>query len=273
MCALALVVRGTTAIHGSAQAFVAPDLTESTSVPSAPSSLLTLPPAGGPVTQDDGKPLSVTGFPLRVLKDELHVVTSPARIRTPDLIWLLPLTGATAVAFATDTRANREVVSHDPGFNNTAGTASDVLRGGFIGAPVALFAVGELAKSDRPREAGLLGGEVMVDAYAFGAVAKLITLRERPYVDQGRGSFFDTSAGWDSSFPSGHALVAWSSAAVLAGEYSRPWQQFAIYTLASGASLTRVMADQHFPSDVLIGSAAGWLIGHYVYKAHHRKPK
>ena len=28
---------------------------------------------------------------------------------------------------------------------------------------------------------------------------------------------------------------------------------------------SRVLGHEHFPSDVIIGSAAGWLVGHYVY--------
>jgi membrane-associated phospholipid phosphatase len=46
--------------------------------------------------------------------------------------------------------------------------------------------------------------------------------------------------------------------------------EIGIYTLATGVSLTRVLGQQHFPSDVLVGSAFGWMIGHYVYKKHHR---
>ena len=73
----------------------------------------------------------------------------------------------------------------------------------------------------------------------------------------------------DPSFVSGHAIVAWSSAAVLASEYSKPWQQIGIYTLASGVSLTRVLGQNHFPTDALLGSVSGWLIGRYVYHSHH----
>jgi len=29
------------------------------------------------------------------------------------------------------------------------------------------------------------------------------------------------------------------------------------------------MGQEHFPTDVLIGAAGGWLIGHFVYRAHH----
>jgi membrane-associated phospholipid phosphatase len=39
--------------------------------------------------------------------------------------------------------------------------------------------------------------------------------------------------------------------------------------LATGVSLTRVLGPQHFPSDVLVGGVAGWLIGPYVFQKHH----
>jgi len=99
---------------------------------------------------------------------------------------------------------------------------------------------------------------------------KLIFWRERPTVDNARGKFFQTSVGMDSSFPSSHTVIAWSSAAVLAEEYPSRLNRFGIYTLATGVSLTRVLGQQHFPSDVLVGSAFGWMIGHYVYKKRHR---
>lgn len=243
-------------------------------LPNSPSAVLaadTGQSTRSPRSERDPEP-SVVGLPERVLLDELHVVTSPARIRTHDLVWLLPLAGATAAAFATDTHTMRDVVTHDTGVLDASSTSSDVLRDGFIGVPVALFAYGQLAGSGRPREAGLLSGEAMIDALILGEAVKLVTFRERPLVDNARGRFFHGLTNGDSSFPSGHAIVAWSSAAALAGEYNRPWQQVAIYTLASGVSLTRITSQQHFPSDALVGSAAGWLIGHYVYRAHHRHP-
>jgi membrane-associated phospholipid phosphatase len=43
-----------------------------------------------------------------------------------------------------------------------------------------------------------------------------------------------------------------------------------VYGLATGVSLTRVLAKQHFPSDVLVGSAVGWLVGRYVFRKHHK---
>ena len=112
----------------------------------------------------------------------------------------------------------------------------------------------------------------MVNGYVTSEGIKYITLRERPNLQNARGHFFQGDAASDPSFVSGHAIVAWSSAAVLASEYSRPWQQIGIYTLASGVSLTRVLGQDHFSTDALLGSVSGWLIGRYVYRAHHARP-
>lgn len=251
-------------------------LNGSSSLPDAPSAIL-LSAARSSASLDTGilppnaqEPLTLKKLPLRFFTDEAKIVTSPLRVRKSDLKWLLPLAGATAAAFATDSKTMREVVSRNPSFNQANSTSSDVLRDISIGVPVLMFGAGQFRGNDRLRETGLLGGEAMIDAYVFDEAIKYVTLRERPNLDNARGRFFLGDASSNPSFISGHSIVAWSSAAVLAGEYSKPWQQATVYTLASGVSLTRVLGQQHFPSDVLLGSAAGWLIGHYVYRVHHR---
>jgi membrane-associated phospholipid phosphatase len=135
-----------------------------------------------------------------------------------------------------------------------------------------MFGVGHLRHNERMTETGLLGSEAMVDAVAVDEVVKLCAFRERPNVDNAQGKFFIGSAGLDSSFISEHSIIAWSSAAVIAGEYHSKWVQLGVYTLAAGVSATRVMGREHFPSDVLLGAASGWLIGHYVFRAHHHAP-
>ena len=221
-----------------------------------------------PTPNEDGA--TVKGLPRRFISDELHFAEFPRHIGKSDVKWLLPLTGVAVAAVATDEKTMSEVVSANPSFNQTSRNVSDGLRDGFIAVPVALFAFGHLKRDEHAREAGILGSEAMADAYVASEIIKFASFRERPYVDRSEGSFYRLSAGNDSSFISGHSIVAWSSAAVLAEEYPGHWRQAAIYTLASGVSLTRVLGQEHFPSDVLLGSAAGWLIGHYVYRAHHR---
>lgn len=223
-----------------------------------------------PLEQQPHSPATAATTPKHTLTDLGHIAVSPAYIRTRDLKWILPLTGASIAAFATDPTTMRDVVSRDPGFNQTSADVSDGLRDGFIAVPVVLFGAGQFVHNDHVRETGILAGEAMVGAVVVDEFTKLCTFRERPYVDNANGEFYiGSSGGVNSSFVSGHSMIAWSSAAVMAEESHSRWKQFLIYTAATGVSVTRVTAQQHFPTDVLLGSAGGWLIGHYVYRAHH----
>ena len=238
-------------------------------------SSLTLPlPSGNEALPDapsaSTESVTILGTPKRFVLDELHFLQFPRYVNKSDLRWLLPLTGAAVACFPTDEKTMSEVVSSNPSFNQTSRNVSDGLRDGFIAVPVSMVGIGQLAHNEHARETGILGSEAMGDAYVIGELIKVASFRERPYTDRSEGSFYRTSAGLDSSFVSGHALTAWSSAAVLASEYPNRFAQIGIYTLATGVSLTRVLGQEHFPADVLLGSAAGWLIGHYVYRAHHR---
>jgi membrane-associated phospholipid phosphatase len=224
-----------------------------------------------PLDQEPHPSVTVRRVPISIARDGVNILVSPAYIRTNDLKWLLPLAGAAAAAFATDTKTMTEVVSSNPSFNQTNVNVSNGLVGGLIAVPVAMFGVGQLRHQEHMTETGILGSEGMFDAAVVDELVKLCAFRERPNVDHGQGEFFIGSAGVDSSFISEHSMIAWSSAAVIAGEYPSKWKQIGVYTLATGVSLTRVMGQQHFPSDVLLGAAGGWLIGHYVYRAHHHR--
>ena len=223
-----------------------------------------------PRTNDEDA-ATLRNTPIHILKDQAAIWTSPARIRAHDLAVLFPLGLATTVAITADHQAMSSVVSQNAAFNNHNITASNGLLGGFIAAPVALFGVGQLRRDNHARETGILGGEAMVDSLAVDEGIKLIFLRERPSLDGAKGKFFQTSAGFNSAFPSSHSALAWSSASVIASEYPSRLVQLSAYTLATGVSLTRVLGQQHFPSDVLVGSAVGWLVGRYVFHKHHRE--
>lgn len=234
----------------------------------APNAVNPLPDAPTPqVSAPDD--VTVRNSPRIFLHDQAAIWTSPLRLRPHDLEWLAPLALATGAAIATDHRAMSQTVSRNADFNNANVNVSNGLIGGFVAAPVALFAIGHFKQDDHARETGILSAEALADGFVVEQALKLVFWRERPYVDNGRGRFFQSGAGIESSFPSAHSTLAWSAASAIAAEYHSPWTQVAVYSAATAVSLTRVLGQQHFPSDVLVSGAAGWLIGHYVVKRHH----
>jgi membrane-associated phospholipid phosphatase len=249
-------------------AAVAQSASDSTSQSNASSSAA-LPDA--PQSQVDNKEaVTLRGLPLNIIKDQGPIWTSPLRIRAHDLIWLLPLAAATGVGIATDQHVMNDAVSKDPSFNQANINASNVMIGGLLVTPAVLYGFGHFNKDEHARETGLIGAEAIADGVIVEQGLKLVFWRERPNVDNAHGLFWQSSAGVDSSLPSSHSVLAWSTAAVLAGEYPSAWSQIAVYSLATGVSVTRVLGQEHFPTDVLVGSAAGWLVGHYVYRHRHK---
>jgi membrane-associated phospholipid phosphatase len=212
-------------------------------------------------------PVTEKGLPLTILKDQIPIWSSPARIKTHDLIWLLPLGAATGVALSTDTDVMHEV-PRDPTFNKDSVNASNILLSSEIAIPAGLYGVGLFNGNAHARETGILSAEAFADSVVVEEVAKNVFRRERPLYQNAAGDFFSPNVGTNGSFPSSHSMLAWTLAAVVAGEYPSKWVEVGVYSIAASVSFTRVLGQEHFPSDVLVGGAAGWLIGHYVYRKH-----
>ncbi len=220
-----------------------------------------------PTPQASRTPTLESEFFKNVLRDQKAIWTSPFRLHGRDARWLAPLGLGTAALIATDRRTGDEVAESTGQLNASrimsyAGSAYGV---GGIAASFYLF--GRAKHSARARETGLLGAEALIDSAIVVTALKEITQRRRPLAATGRGDFFDGG----SSFPSGHSIEAWSLAAVIANEYhDHRWVQVSAYGIASAVSLARFTGSKHYLSDVLVGSAAGYGIGRYVYRTHRR---
>jgi len=211
--------------------------------------------------------VTLKGLPLAILKDQLPIWTSPIRTRPTDLLWLLPLGAATGITLSTDTDTMREV-SHDPVYNKHNINVSNYALAGELAVPALMYGFGVLNGNDHAHETGVLTGEALADSLIVEEIAKVASRRERPLYNNAAGDFFVSNLPTGSSFPSSHSTLAWAAAAVIGGEYQSMWVRVPIYTTATAISLTRVLGQEHFPTDVLVGGAAGWLIGHYVFKKH-----
>jgi membrane-associated phospholipid phosphatase len=224
----------------------------------------TLPNAPQPQKQSE-QDVTLRNTPRHLFSDQAAIWTSPARLNDSNAVGPALLVLATAALITTDHQVMSDHFK-STSLNNHAITASNGLVGGFIAAPVIIYGLGHIRHDDHATETGILSGESILDGLAVNEVLKLVSLRERPALDDARGKFFQTSVGFDSSFPSNHSVIAWSAAAAIASEYNGPLTQLTAYGLATGVSVTRVVGRQHFPSDVLVGSAVGWMIGRYVVR-------
>lgn len=227
----------------------------------------TMPDAPQPQSQYYSQ-VTIANTPRHILSDQLAIWTSPAHLNRTNAVGPTLLVLSSALVMTTDRQVMVNHVPVDASLNSHAVTASNGLVGGFVAAPVIMYGLGHIHHDDHATETGILAGEAMVNSLAVDEVMKFVSMRERPDVNNSRGKFFQTNAAFDSSFPSTHSMIAWSSAAVIASEYNGPLTQIAAYGLATGVSAARVLGREHFPSDVLVGSAVGWMIGRYVVHRH-----
>ena len=59
-------------------------------------------------------------------------------------------------------------------------------------------------------------------------------------------------------------------ASVAAHQYPRPWVELLAYGTAATVSATRYTGRLHYPSDVVVGSLIGYLIGTHIFHAHRK---
>lgn len=101
---------------------------------------------------------------------------------------------------------------------------------------------------------------------------KNIDRRLRPIEIDPHGDFSDTwfkshgtFTGGRGSFPSGHTIAAFSVATVFADRYRRHrWVPWVAYGLAGLVGFSRVTLQSHFPSNVFMGAALGYVISHNI---------
>lgn len=227
-------------------------------------------PTPDPQARDDSNQASDN--PLKFLRnlarDQKDIWTSPFKARVQDLNWIVPMAGVSVGLI----NADAEITSRIKGTSTLgkhSGTISNAGIGLALGGSGGLYLLGKIRGDDHQKETGILAIEAATDSLVVGEVLKAVTQRARPTDGNFKGEFFNSTSISNSSFPSAHALIAWSAASVLAHEYPGPLTQVLAYGLATGVSAARVSARNHFPSDVVVGSAMGWLIGRQVYKAHH----
>jgi Capsule assembly protein Wzi/PAP2 superfamily len=217
------------------------------------------------VVAEDIDPDNRIGFPLirHLAEDQKHFwVDGATRWDRNKAKQFLPFVGFTSALIASDSWMSKQVPASWTSHSHTVATYGTY---SLVGAAGTSFLLGKLLHNEHLQETGLLSGEAAINSTAIAYALKGITGRERPYQGTGNGSFFQGG----SSFPSEHSAVAWSIASVAAHEYPGTMTKVLAYGLASAVTLSKVTAKDHFPTDVVVGSALGWYMGRQVYRARH----
>lgn len=132
---------------------------------------------------------------------------------------------------------------------------------GFTGA---VYLTGLFTKNAKLRRTGVL---LISSATATGflqQVAKSATGRARPGSGYGKNHF--RPFGGDKayrSFPSGHAVLTFTNAHVIAKQFESIWVKAGIYAVGVIPGVSRIYADAHWASDVFLS----WAMSYFIVEA------
>ncbi len=158
------------------------------------------------------------------------------------------------------------------------GAAGDVLAdaGNLYGTPLPAAAIGGglylsglIADAPGVRRAGRHVMQAVLYAGLVTTTLKVVIGRHRPFLNDGpqvyRGPTLQDPY---HSLPSGHSTLAFALSSVLAAEIDNPFATIALYGMASVTGLSRIYADRHWTSDVVLGAAIGTACGYGVAHLH-----
>ncbi len=137
---------------------------------------------------------------------------------------------------------------------------------------------GWVTHSPREKETFFMVTEALATSSTWTSLLKVGCGRERPYQREAQESdwlgpfgVFSSEANRHgkqfTSFPSGHSSAIWSIATILAHQYPRHYIVPVLsYSIATTVAYSRMVVDAHWLSDVVVGSALGYLCARQVLR-------
>jgi len=220
--------------------------------------------------------ISLKNLPTRILHDQKDIWLFPLQLAKGHyLIPSLAVAGGTAGLIAADPHAMPYFRTHAGNWDDFNDAFDGPITSAEMGiVPVTLLLAGAARHDSYATKTGLLAGEAYADGAIVDLALKGITRRTRPK-DVAAGvpfndTFFNTpKSAFGSSFPSGHAVSAFSIATVVARRYGHhKWVPWVAYGAATAISFSRVTTRAHFPSDVFLGAALGYSIARFEVLRH-----
>jgi membrane-associated phospholipid phosphatase len=207
-------------------------------------------------------PSTFKGWVNRGLQDQKQILVAP--FHKKNLKWDALFLGTTGLLIAYDEQAARAVPRSYETPSHWASNAA------IVGTSLALgtvFFSGLKNDNDHAKETGYLAIEALANTFTIYTATQLIAARQRPFQGSGEGAFFKDHSV-NTSFPAGHAMFTFVMASTIAHEYPKPWVQVLAYGAATAVAGARFTGRNHFPSDLMVGSVLGYLIGTHIFHSH-----
>ncbi len=198
----------------------------------------------------------------RLLQDQKQFYFAP--FKPSYFKWDAVVLLGTGALIATDRRIENQVpTSHHQAYQN----ASNIAIGGLAASLAGVWIHGIKTDNPHAKEMGELELEALSNAFLIYAPMQFIAGRQRPGEGNGNGDFWRHHS-LNTSFPAGHAMFTWTMATVVAHEYPKPWVKALAYGAVSAVSVSRMLARDHWASDMFVGSVFGFSIATHVFHAH-----
>lgn len=207
-------------------------------------------------------------FLKNLTSDFTGVLVSPKNWQKKELLQLSAVLGTGALLFAFDGDIQEWVqAERSPSSDDIAKMMSHLGDGGvLIGLMTALYASGEIFDSSSLRKTALLSLESWLTAGFVVTSLKFVAGRARPGISESSRTLHPFSfRSRYTSFPSGHSVSAFAVATSIACQSRKTYVDILAYSLASAVALSRVHNNEHWASDVFIGSSLGYFIARKIY--------
>ena len=124
-----------------------------------------------------------------------------------------------------------------------------------------VYLIGLFTKNEKWRKTGVLLISSSVTVGLIQTVSKTLVGRARPIADVGKGSFepFSKEAAYHS-FPSGHTILAFTTAYAIGKQFKNPWVKGGIYTLGLVSPVSRLWSGAHWLTDVALSIAVSVVV-------------
>lgn len=192
--------------------------------------------------------------------------TSPLRFDNEDWIKFSSVIGITALSSMVDKDIQELSQRNKNNFTKNLFNIDKYYYIEFVGGSVvALYGYGLLDNNSQIRKLAVKLTEATILASSITLITKIMVGRGRPYKQDSQ--YYTNPFSFDNdynSLPSGHATLTFAYSTVMANEVDNIFWKVGWYSLAGLVSCARIYHNQHWFSDVFLGSAIGYFTGEFV---------